>query len=173
MTLSCKERVTGNWLQRTEALSNLKDEESFQAAEGRTRVLVLRDPGRGTNPPAHPRRSTAPCGSVLGLVALLGTTWHQTCQRKPQLELPLRVLSCWLRRMSNVCVTCSPQASGEEDRSLSSFWSSCLMAPAAFLGQSYSSRSLVCWQPDKRPSPLHLPDLLPKCELGGEAAGIC
>lgn len=99
-------------------------------------------------------------------------TWHQTRQRKLQLELPLRVLSCWLRRMSNVCMTCSLQASGEEDCSLSSFWSSCLMAAAAFLGQSYSSRSLICCQPDKRPSPLHLPDLLPECELRGRLLGF-
>lgn len=62
MTLSCKERMTGNWLQQTEAVSKLKYEEFFQAAEGRTCVLVLCDTGRGTNAPAHPGSSMAPCG---------------------------------------------------------------------------------------------------------------
>lgn len=69
-------------------------------------------------------------------------------------------------------MTCSSQGSGEEDRSLSSFWSNCLMAAAAFLGQSYSSGSLVSRQPDKRPSPLHLPDVLAECRLRGNLPGF-
>lgn len=33
MTLSCKERVTGNWLQRTEAVSNLRSPSKLQREE--------------------------------------------------------------------------------------------------------------------------------------------
>lgn len=74
--------------------------------------------------------------------------------------------------MSNVCTTRSLQGSAEEDRSLSSFWSDCLTAAAAFLGQSYSPGSLVCQQPDKRQRSLHLPDVLAECGLRGSPPGF-
>lgn len=46
------------------------------------------------------------------------------------------------------------------------------MAAAAFVGQSYSSGSLVHRQPDKRQSPLHLPDVLAQCGLRGSLLGF-
>lgn len=63
--------------------------------------------------------------------------------------------------MSQVCQTPLPtRLLGAS--TLSSFWSSCLVA-VAFSGQSYSSGSLVCQQADKRQSPLHLPVTLAEC----------